>query len=52
MRTAEQCIAGLMLADNLGDVQDEIPYLCDLLGLPRPVEGDNGMWTYPEWDED
>jgi hypothetical protein len=41
-------IRGLMLADNLGDVHDEINYLHDLIGLPRP-EGDFvSGWT----DED
>lgn len=32
-------IHGLMLSDNLGDVHDEINFLHDLVGLPRP-EGD------------
>lgn len=29
-------IRGLMLAENLGDVHDEINHLCDLAGRPRP----------------
>jgi hypothetical protein len=32
-------IAGLMHAENLGDVADEINLLHDLAGIPRP-EGD------------
>ena len=42
-------IRGLMVADNLGDVHDEILFLHDLAGLPRPkgnfVEG----WTNEDW---
>lgn len=42
-------ISGLMVADNLGDVADEINYLHDLAGIPRP-EGDfiEG-WTDQDW---
>lgn len=35
---------GLMLSDHLGDVRDEVDYLHDLMGLPRP-EGGYGEWT-------
>lgn len=43
-------IGGLMVAENLGDVHDEINHLCDLAGIPRP-EGDylHG-WTQRDWD--
>ena len=37
-------IRGLMLSDHLGDVRDEIDFLHDLAGLPRP-EGGYGEWT-------
>jgi hypothetical protein len=42
-------IGGLMVAENLGDVHDEIYLLCDLAGIPRP-EGDflDG-WTESDW---
>ena len=42
-------IAGLMAAENLGDVHDEIILLCVLAGIPRP-EGDflDG-WTDQDW---
>jgi hypothetical protein len=42
-------IGGLMHAENLGDVHDEINHLHDLAGLPRP-EGDflEG-WTPSDW---
>jgi hypothetical protein len=42
-------IGGLMLADHLGDVADEIDHLHDLVGLSRP-EGDfiEG-WTTNDW---
>ena len=38
-------IQGLMLADHLGDVRDEIDYLHDLIGLPRPSGGFMDGWT-------
>lgn len=42
-------IGGLMVAENLGDVHDEVNHLCDLAGIPRPegsfVEG----WTVQDW---
>jgi hypothetical protein len=43
-------IRGLMVAENLGDVADEINHLHDLAGLPRP-EGDflDG-WTERDWE--
>ena len=42
-------IGGLMVAENLGDVHDEINFLCDLVGIPQP-EGDflDG-WTEQDW---
>lgn len=42
-------IGGLMVAEHLGDVADEINHLHDLAGLPRP-EGDflDG-WTPADW---
>lgn len=38
-------IRGLMLADNLGDVHDEINHLHDLVGLPRPEGSFEEGWT-------
>ncbi len=38
-------IGGLMLADHLGDVRDEINHLCDLAGIPRPEGGFVEGWT-------
>ena len=42
-------IGGLMVADNMGDVHDEINNLCNLVGIPEP-EGDfiDG-WTAQDW---
>jgi hypothetical protein len=38
-------IGGLMMAENMGDVHDEINHLCDLAGVPHP-EGDfESGWT-------
>jgi hypothetical protein len=38
-------IQGLMLSDNLDDVHDEINYLHDLVGLPRPEGSFLEGWT-------
>lgn len=38
-------IEGLMLSDHLGDVADEINYLCDLAGIPRPEGNFPDGWT-------
>lgn len=32
-------LRGLMLSENLGDVRDEIDFLCDIIGIPR-FDGD------------
>lgn len=42
-------ISGLMVAENLGDVHDEINHLHDLLGLPRPVGGFVEGWTKEDY---
>lgn len=41
-------IAGLMLADNWGDVADEINHLHDVVGMDRPEGNFSDGWT----DED
>ena len=38
-------IRGLMLADHLGDVADEINHLCDLAGIARPEGSAMDGWT-------
>lgn len=38
-------IAGLMVADDLGDVGDEINHLHDLVGLERPEGNFADGWT-------
>lgn len=42
-------IGGLMCADNLGDVHDEINHLHDLVGLPRPEGNFQDGWTEADW---
>ena len=42
-------IRGLMLSDHLGDVHDEINYLCDLVGIPRREGGFECGWTDADW---
>lgn len=42
-------ISGLMVADNLGDVHDEINLLCDLAGIPRPEGNYVDGWTLADW---
>jgi len=41
-------IGGLMVAENLGDVHDEIILLCKLAGIPEP-EGGFDSWTIRDW---
>lgn len=42
-------IGGLMVAENLGDVHDEIILLCDLAGIPRPEGNFLDGWTEQDW---
>ena len=42
-------IGGLMAADNLGDVHDEIDFLCDIVGIERPDGGYEDGWTDADW---
>lgn len=43
-------IGALMVADNPGDVHEEIDHLRALVGLP-PLEGDFlGGWTERDWE--
>ena len=44
-----KAIRGLMLADNLGDVHDEIFLLCDLAALPRLRGNFLDGWTAEDW---
>ena len=43
-------IGGLMVADNMGDVHDEINYLHDLAGIPRPEGNFLDGWTDQDFD--
>lgn len=42
-------IGGLMAAEDLDDVHDEINLLCDLAGISRP-DGDFKGWTEEDWE--
>lgn len=42
-------LRGLMVAENLGDVHDEINHLHDLIGLPRPGGNFLEGWTEQDW---
>jgi len=42
-------IGGLMVAENPGDVHDEINLLCDLAGVPRPEGNFLQGWTDEDW---
>lgn len=42
-------ISGLMVSENLGDVHDEINFLCDLVGIPRPEGNFEEGWTKEDW---
>jgi len=43
-------IGGLMHAENLGDVADEINHLCDLAGIPRPEGNFIDGWTEEDFE--
>ena len=42
-------IGGLMVAENMGDVHDEINLLCDLAGVSRPEGNFLDGWTDQDW---
>jgi hypothetical protein len=42
-------IRGLMVAENLGDVADEINHLHDLVGIPRPEGNFLDGWSTQDW---
>lgn len=42
-------IGALMVADNMGDVHDEINHLHDLVGVPRPEGNFLDGWTEQDW---
>jgi len=42
-------IGGLMVAENMGDVHDELNFLCDLVGIPRPEGNYLDGWTDQDW---
>lgn len=42
-------IGALMLAENLGDVHDEILSLCDLVGIPRMTGNFIDGWDDEDW---
>jgi hypothetical protein len=43
-------IGGLMVADNMGDVHEEINHLCDLVGIDRPEGNFLDGWTTADYD--
>lgn len=43
-------IRGLMVADNMGDVHDEINHLCDLAGVERPEGNFLLGWEPVSWE--
>lgn len=46
----EAITAALMMADNWGDVHDEINHLHDYLGLDRPEGNRDEGWTKEDFD--
>ena len=43
-------IGGLMVSDNLGDVHDELNFLCDLAGILRPEGNYLDGWTSADYE--
>lgn len=50
-RDIKQILKSLSLAENMGDVNDEIPVLCELLGLPAPHWSDEWMRYVMAWED-
>lgn len=44
-------IGGLMVADNLGDVHEEINLLRDIVGLPQLQGNFVHGWTEQDWEK-
>ena len=42
-------MGGLMIAENLGDVHDELNHLCDLIGVSRFEGNYQEGWTSTDW---
>jgi hypothetical protein len=38
-----------MVAENMGDVHDEINFLCELVGIPEPTGNFLDGWTARDW---
>lgn len=50
MRTVRQILVSLSLAENMGDVADDLPDLARLLGEPEPEWSDErGRYVFP-WE--
>lgn len=45
-------LVGLTLAENQGDVMDEVMYICDAIGIERPeYDGDAQAYRFSWQDE-
>jgi len=43
-------LGGLMVAETMGDVHEEINHLHDLIGIPRPEGNLLHGWTPESWE--
>lgn len=43
-------LVGLLVAENKGDILDEVFIICDALGIERPEETEPGIY-YFSWEE-
>lgn len=50
-RDPKEVLLGLALAENIGDVNDEIPALCALFDLPVPAWSDDLMRYVMAWEK-
>jgi hypothetical protein len=45
-------LGGLLVAENQGDIVDEVFFICDALGIERPVRNDELECYEFEWERE
>lgn len=50
--TLQEILGGLTMAEHMGDVNDYLPMLCEVLNLPNPKWSDRYSHYVMAWDEE
>lgn len=50
MPTVKRLLSALSYSENMGDVNDVLPYLCKALDLPTPQWNDDDLLYVMAWD--